>query len=543
MFDLLRVYFQEVRNVTVDYGRRYPFRLAAIVLFVLLSMAGTYWFIWKGFYFLVRLGGLGALIIKKLVFVLFFMTFIMSAASFGLLYYAFSFRSRHSRFLVSLPIAPWRIVLVNFCQAAFFACWIPGLGLLMFMAAYSRISGQGFSLALIAVPFVLPFMFLCCLAGYWACVFFLRYLSPRKALLAGVILMLLPALGHKQETASGHGLFYALSEDVAFIQLAQRWYMPFAWPAWGILESEGGLNLRVLVYLANLVSLSALAFAAVLLYSQKSFLSLFHRHSLPQGKKQYRPGFFERIFLSGKAGPMRAFCLKDIKIFSREPALYLQFLVFFGLLFFYFLNLRRFSYHMLGPQWKSLILFLNTFSVLCITAAFAMRFVFPQWSMEGKSYWLIKLSPVSIQRVHGEKLVFWSVVTCVIAVTLVELSCAQLSVGFFVAVVSGLAAFLTAYSVTGISLGLGAYFADFKRDYYLNAVESLGGTIALVANFVYVAGGLFLFVRLSRIPHIGQAEWFKSRIVLAALAWIVFSLVLVAAVNRLGLKKLSQKES
>ena len=141
-----------------------------------------------------------------------------------------------------------------------------------------------------------------------------------------------------------------------------------------------------------------------------------------------------------------------------------------------------------------------------------------------------------------EKLIFWTVITCFFSVGLILVSCRMLNVGPHVTLLSALTAFSCGCVLTGISLGLGAYFADFKRDYYLNAVESLGGVIALVANFAYVALGLFLFIRAGRLFFAGKAAAIEPYIVPLAFGWLVFSLILVLMITRLGLRKLEAKE-
>ena len=73
---------------------------------------------------------------------------------------------------------------------------------------------------------------------------------------------------------------------------------------------------------------------------------------------------FHRLFFF-LPGEIRLLILKDLRTFRRDPAQWSQFLIFFGLLAFYFVNIRRLSYDVESPYWRNLISFLN----LSVTAA------------------------------------------------------------------------------------------------------------------------------------------------------------------------------
>ena len=67
---------------------------------------------------------------------------------------------------------------------------------------------------------------------------------------------------------------------------------------------------------------------------------------------------FHRLFFF-LPRPIRLLILKDLRTFRRDPAQWSQFLIFFGLLAFYFLNIRRLGYDVQSPYWRNLVSFLN----------------------------------------------------------------------------------------------------------------------------------------------------------------------------------------
>ena len=100
--------------------------------------------------------------------------------------------------------------------------------------------------------------------------------------------------------------------------------------------------------------------------------------------------------VAGVLGP-RCGCLilKDLRLFRRDPVQWSQFLIFFGLLTLYFVNIHRFSYDANYVAWVNMISFLNLAVVGLILSTFTTRFIFPMISLEGRRFWILGLVPVS----------------------------------------------------------------------------------------------------------------------------------------------------
>ena len=89
--------------------------------------------------------------------------------------------------------------------------------------------------------------------------------------------------------------------------------------------------------------------------------------------------------------------LKDWKLLRRDPVQWSQFLIFFGLIVLYFLNVDRFN----NPQrdisyfaWINMVSFLNLAVVGLILSTFTTRFIYPMISLEGHCFWILGLFPM-----------------------------------------------------------------------------------------------------------------------------------------------------
>src|SRR5206468_6716898 len=107
----------------------------------------------------------------------------------------------------------------------------------------------------------------------------------------------------------------------------------------------------------------------------------------------------------GISASTRALVIKDVRTFWRDTSQWSQFVIFFGLLGLYVLNLRNVSYDWNNEYWATFISFLNLGASSMTLATLTTRFVFPQFSLEGKRLWIVGMVPDGLKRVLLEK--FW----------------------------------------------------------------------------------------------------------------------------------------
>jgi hypothetical protein len=172
----------------------------------------------------------------------------------------------------------------------------------------------------------------------------------------------------------------------------------------------------------------------------------------------------------------------------------------------------------------------------------SVRFVFPQWSLEGRNFWILKLTPISLKKIFREKFILSFGVLFVISESLIFVSNYMLKVEDIFFNLTLFIFFISTLTMVSISLGLGAYFADFKQEYYLKAVESLGGFIALVVNFGYAFLTVFLFGTITHLCFLGKLANFEEIMRIAIILWSILSLGMSFFVNWWGLRKLESKE-
>jgi ABC-2 type transport system permease protein len=238
---------------------------------------------------------------------------------------------------------------------------------------------------------------------------------------------------------------------------------------------------------------------------------------------------------------MRLLIVKDLRLFRRDPVQWTQFLIFFGLLGLYFLNVRRFGYHDQNYRnWVNLISFLNLAVVGLILSTFTTRFIFPMISLEGRRFWILGLLPVRRETILWGKFLFASIGSTVTCTLLVMLSDAMLRVSTLTFAVHVLACITLCVGLSAVAVGLGAVLPNLREESPSKIAAGFGGTLNLVISTIYILG----VVGLTAIPsHLYLAGFVHSSAVLwGAVASIVLGVLTTVVPLRAGFRAFRELE-
>ncbi len=205
--------------------------------------------------------------------------------------------------------------------------------------------------------------------------------------------------------------------------------------------------------------------------------------------------FFHRLFFF-VSPPIRLLLLKDLRTFCRDPAQWSQFLIFFGLLAFYFLNIPRLGYGVQSPVLAQPGQLpeslgdgthpLDVHQPVHLSAALARR---PE---------LLGPGPASARRkqILWGKFAFSVGISLLATEGLVFLSDLMLGMGpVMIALHLVMVAVLCA-GLSGISVGLGARLPNLRETDPSKIAVGFGGTLNLLVSLVYI----FAIVTAMAIP-------------------------------------------
>lgn len=487
LFQTLRTHLREKRLL-----------FATITIFLGVYMLAAYLLVAKGLEFVSHVPLLGPILMDRLIFVLFFFFFAMLVVSNATITGIGLFKRRETSWLLSLPLSYRSLVLWKTLEGMVLASW----GLLLLSAPILAAIGRMFQATPVFYLCALPALF--CLVVFasnlssWLLLALIRWvrrewLKPAAFLAAaGLLWTGVNVLPGEQAAPQGIDVAGNVGQILRHTNYFTHPLLPSSWVSEAVLaaghgafRASGYYNLLLLSY-AMLSVVITVHLAGRLFYpawtrsldaSSSPGHSAACNNGSPRSMLQWLP----------VDAVMRALMVKDIRTFIREPAQWGQTVLVFGLLFLYTLNLRRIVFDYRDPFWSMVTSYLNLLVCSLSLSTLTTRFIFPQLSLEGQRMWLLGLSPVPMTRVLRAKLLLTTTVTGVLTTTLTLISCHVLEMPaerttFFV-----VAILLMTAGLNGLALGLGALFPDFREQNPAKVVSGFGGTLCLIASFVYIA--------------------------------------------------------
>ena len=539
-----------------------------ITLFMVGYLALSFWLFLRGLTFVaVKFPGLGTLLLERLLHLLFAFLFALLVLSNLVISYSNFFRNRESAALMTLPVSAQTIFRWKLIESGVFASWAFLFLIAPFLAAYGITRHlpwhfYPFTVLLVGVFIALPSVLGGCLATVVA-----RYLD-RRAFQMGALLLVLAGVvlaafwlrtEHSLEGTNDTRVVELLDKMLTRTRAAQFPLLPSYWLSSSVLEWTDGAVTSALFFAAVLLSNAlffgtlAANFTGQFFYDAASAVqsrgSVFRRWRWFQRREQKKqlgdgaPGRLERLVALIPRVPedFRALIVKDARMFWRDTTQWGQSLMLFGLLGVYIINLRHFSEQLTNPFWINLVAFLNLGACSLNLATITTRFVYPQFSLEGKRLWIVGMAPLGLMRVVKAKYAMATTASLVVTFGLIWLSCHMLDMNTSRTVFFTGAITVMTFTLNGLAVGLGVLYPNLREDNPGKIVSGFGGTFCLVLSFLYILASVILLGLGAPWAQVKSAESIV-RSVLCLSAFGVLSFVLGWVPLQIGLQRVKSFE-
>lgn len=492
---LRRLRWRLTRNTVASLLSGSRLRLSMIVFCSVVFWAGLFVLFRGGFEFIGLSDELFHSIFEYLFSMFFLSISIMLFFSTGIITYTGLFHSREGAFLLTTPATTDRIFAYKFAESVVISSW--GFFLLgsPLMAAYGLTIPAPAAFYPMFLIYLVMFVLIAGSLGAIVAIVVANVFPKRQkgVLAAGVamIVILFVALAVRLWRTPGDTL---TSDWLGNVQnrlaFCQHPLLPSRWMSAGLLASARGEWPRAGYYLLVLSAHAALAYLAAAAVARDLY---FRGYSRVQGSRsnRRRMGFyaldqvFHRLFFFVPP-PIRLLLLKDLRTFCRDPSQWSQFLIFFGLLAFYFLNIPRLGYGVQSPSWRNMVSFLNLSVTALILSTFTSRFIFPLLSLEGRNFWVLGLLPVRRKQILWGKFAFSVGISLLATEGLVFLSDLMLGMGPVMITLHLVMVAVLCAGLSGISVGLGARLPNLRETDPSKIAVGFGGTLNLLVSLVYI---------------------------------------------------------
>ncbi len=505
----------------------------------------------QGFRYLHLLGGVGLVVIQRLFALFFFALAIMLLFSSVVTTYTTMYRSDEVPSLLVRPVPLGELAIYKYVESALFSSWAFFFMILPFIGAYAIHEKLSPLFAIWTLAFSIPFVLLCSALGAIACMALVRWLPSGRALYAllGVAALAILVAAVRMAFAGkpvADETSLVLTRLIPGLRISSQPLLPSWWMAEGILAlSRSEWTRGVLLW--GMLTSTVLALALVIeKLGEWIFYDGWIKASPPPRRTVARAPGRSRFdaWFTRNPRDSRTLMLKDIRHFYRDAAQWSQVVVFFGLLAIYFFNLRQFRYHLLSAEWRNLIVFLNMFSVSAVICSLSARFVYPQMSLEGHSFWIVGMSPLSMERIVRAKFRLASCLLVPVSLALMLISANMLEVSSLLLLVSLAAAACISSGVTALAVGLGSVFLDLEQRNPAAIVSSFGGTLNLVLSMAFTFAILIPLAALFHYFALGMMgeESFRRWLLFVVIGMLALTFVVVRAPLAWGTRSLRERE-
>jgi ABC-2 type transport system permease protein len=505
-----------VRNVVHDVLSGSRLRLSMVVICTAIFWAGLFFLFFGGFQFLGMYGALSGDFVEYIFSLFFLSLLVMLFFSTGIILYSGLFQRREAALLMTMPASADRVFSYKFFEAIGVSSWAFILLGSPLMAGYGISVGVHWTFYLVFLGFLFAFILIPGSVGAIAAILIARFFPrQQKTILAalgglailGGISLVAQIWRTPGETFTSDWLDSLLSR----LSFCQNALLPSRWMSKGLVETAKGNWRDGVFYLFVIAGHAGVLYLLAAVVARDLYRTAYSRVQGERTSKRRVGGYglddlFHKLFWF-LPRPIRLLILKDLRTFRRDPAQWSQFLIFFGLLAFYFLSIRRIGYDTQRPYWRNLISFLNIGVTALILSTFTSRFIFPLLSLEGRNFWILGLLPLSRSSILWGKFAFSTGISLVATELLVVLGDLMLRMPPTMLFLHMGMVLILCVGLSGISVGLGARLPNLKEDDPSRIAAGFGGTLNLLVSLVFI----FLIVSSLALPchlyFLGQDEF------------------------------------
>jgi ABC-2 type transport system permease protein len=417
------------------------------------------------------------------------------------------FLARDLDLLASAPVDWLSLYTAKLLETCINSSWMVVLMAVPMMTAYGTVYDGGGAFIGLALLAFIPFLIIPAVIGSALTLLLVNAFPARRtrdilsviAVLAAAGIVVLFRLVRPEKLARPEG-FRSLVDFIAILRTPTSPFLPSEWVGRSVMGwLTGSLDLLPL-YLLWSTAAAAIVLGALL---HRGLYARGFTKAQESGERWAREGWlgrFTRSALSPLGVVRRELVMKEVRVFFRDTTQWSQLILLAVLVVVYVFNIKFLPLTGDGITFfiVNLVPFLNLALAGFVLASVAARFIFPGVSLEGRTWWLLRASPLPIRELLWSKFWVGTVPLLVLALAIVGVTNSLLHVSAFMFAVSVLTITLMTFALAGLAIGFGTMFPRFETEnaaqiptsfggllYMMSAVGVIGAVIVLEARPVY----------------------------------------------------------
>ncbi len=414
------------------------------------------------------------------------------------------FLARDLDLLVSGPVDWLKLYLAKLLETMVNSSWMVVLLAVPMFAAYGHVYEGGWWFPLVTVAVFVPFLVIPAVIGSAVTLLLVNIFPARRtrdilsviAVLAAGGIVLLLRLVRPERLARPEG-FRSLVDFVTLLRAPTSPMFPSEWAARGVMS---WLQYRLEYLPFYLLWTSAAAAVVVGAMLHRALYLKGYSKAQESGAHWVRGTVLRRIgaFLLRPLSVLkRELVLKELRVFFRDTTQWSQLILLAVLVVVYVFNIKYLPLRGDGMTFflVNIVPFLNLVLAGFVLASIAARFIFPAVSLEGRTLWLLRSSPMRVRDLLWAKFWVGTLPLLVLALAIVAVTDYLLAVSPFMFAVSVLTIAMMTFAVAGLALGFGTLFPQFETENAAQIPTSFGGLLFMMASVAMIGAVVILEAR------------------------------------------------
>jgi ABC-2 type transport system permease protein len=435
-------------------------------------------------------------ILSSILFTLLIMIFLSNLISAITLFYS----SDDLDLLLAAPLEKFTFFVGRFIHLFINTSWMPIVFLCPFLFAHGVHYQAGFtffiSIPLLLTPFFILPSGIAVITATLLCIALPPRNSLKRRILNGlvvilIILLILVCIKKKAFTINSQE---QILEYMHLVWLPHATWSPANWVA-GVLEAllfQNSLffQYQITALYSSALFIISLAFLVIFLFHEYAYTKYKEIYPILKRKDFFIAQLFDLLLLCFEER-FRPVIKKDWSTLTREVSQIIEIVLLLSLATLFTYNVRVFVIFeaLRGAEklwWSYMFFGINTVIGSFLSIAIASRFVYPSLSREGKAFWIIQSSPLSLEALLKAKFYSWLVTITLITSFIIVSGTYFLNISGLTLFLSIPFAYLTAYSIVSLAIGFGCIYANFTWESPSDLSGSYGSFLFMVSGICIV---------------------------------------------------------
>lgn len=414
------------------------------------------------------------------------------------------FLARDLDLLVAGPVDWLRMYAAKLVETCAHSSWMVVLMAVPLFTAYGIVYHGGPMFVFVVFSTFIPFLIVPTVMGSAITLLLVNIFPARRtkdilsviAVLAAGGVILLFRLMRPEQLARPEG-FKSLIEFISILRAPTSPYLPSEWVQGAVMSWLGE---EPDVFPLYMLWSTAAAFIVIGALLHRAMYHIAFTKAQESGERWVRQSSIATAFQKALTplGRVRTeLVMKEVRLFFRDTTQWSQLILLAVLVVVYIFNIKFLPMRGQGVSFfvGNLIPFLNLVLSGFVIASIAARFIFPGVSLEGRTMWLLRSSPLHMRDLLWSKFWVGTIPLLVFALGLVLITGIMMHVSDFIMVVSLLTITMMTLGIAGLAVGFGTMYPRFDTENAAQIPTSFGGLLFMMASIVMIGAVITLEAR------------------------------------------------